>query len=96
MDQEAMTVETMLDIKVGNHAFRLTREEARRLRDMLTRALGEQREEAIMHAWPPTIQPLPAFPSLPRETWPGPLIPRADPGVYRDPGPLAHPWQDLR
>mgnify|MGYP000874313249 CR=1 FL=1 len=58
MDQETMTVDAMLDVSIAGHTFRLTRVEARRLRDLLTDALHEQPSWPVVDAWPPTVPPV--------------------------------------
>lgn len=61
-----MTVESMLDVRISEHVFRLTRVEARRLRDMLTAELRETKPAStpIDLAWPP-MQCVPELPAVP-------------------------------
>ena len=58
-----MTVNSMLDVTISGHTFRLTRVEAGRLRDLLDKALGDRPAWPTMDAWPPV--PLPATGPLP-------------------------------
>lgn len=61
-----MTVDAMLDVRIGDHVFRLTRVEAARLRDMLTAELRETKPSPapIDLAWPP-MQYAPELPVVP-------------------------------
>lgn len=47
MDQETIGVGTMIDVKIGELSFRLTQAEARKLRDLLTAALGDARQHPV-------------------------------------------------
>lgn len=58
MDQETIGVGAMIDVKIGELSFRLTQAEARKLRDLLTAALGDARQHPVVDAWPPTIVPV--------------------------------------
>ncbi len=76
-----MTVESMLDVRIGEHVFRLTREEARRLRDMLTRGLGDGQAPPIVDAWPPVVLPPIHVPPLPMAAPWRPVLPYSGSGA---------------
>ncbi len=73
MDQEAIAVDAMLDVTISGHTFRLTRVEARKLRDLLTDALGDRASKPVVDAWPPVLAPVlpPSYPAPSTTPWRG-------------------------